>query len=147
LEQKGLTRLLDEIGAGGRRSVMYCKGGGRNAEPHIGVEVQICEGRSGIPPLGLFGKRENPMHKKTFILAGIALIGSGISSAISGPCTVEIDGLTKTLASKIGADGWRDGSGKCADRLFGAASPNRGHGSGDPGQGNFFGRRSSPNPG
>src|SRR3984893_4910214 len=83
LEQKGLTGLLDEIGGGGRSSVMYCKGGGRNAEPHIGVEVQICEGRSGIPPLGLFGKRENPMHTKNFILAGIALIGSGISSAIS----------------------------------------------------------------
>jgi hypothetical protein len=53
------------------------QGGGRNAEPHIGVEVQICEGRSGIPPLGLFRKRENPMHTKTFILAGIALMGSG----------------------------------------------------------------------
>jgi hypothetical protein len=45
------------------------------------------------------------MHTKTFILAGIALIGSGISSAISGPCTVEIDGLTKTLASKDAGSG------------------------------------------
>jgi hypothetical protein len=38
---KGLTRLLGAIRGGGRRSVTYCKGGGRNAEPHIGVEVQI----------------------------------------------------------------------------------------------------------
>jgi hypothetical protein len=56
--KEGLTRLLGAIRGGGRRSVMYCKEGGRNAEPHIGVEVQrvevqICEGRSGIPPLGL----------------------------------------------------------------------------------------------
>jgi hypothetical protein len=45
------------------------------------------------------------MHMRTFILAGIALIGSGISSAISGPCAVEIDGLTKTLASKDAGSG------------------------------------------
>ena len=45
------------------------------------------------------------MHTTTFILAGIVLIGSGISSAISGPCTVEIDGLTKTLASKDAGSG------------------------------------------
>src|SRR5436305_14241236 len=54
---------------------------------------------------GCSGKRENPMHTTTFILAGIVLIGSGISSAISGPCTVEIDGLTKTLASKDAGSG------------------------------------------
>ena len=73
------------------------------------------------------------MHVKTFILAG-ALVGSGLSSAISDPCTTEIEGLTKTLAAKDAGSGPTvDGSGKCADRLFGAASPNRGHGSGDPG--------------
>jgi len=54
---------------------------------------------------GCSGKRENPMHTTTFILGGIMLIGSGISSAISGPCAVEIDGLTKTLASKDAGSG------------------------------------------
>src|SRR2546423_3441849 len=45
------------------------------------------------------------MHTKTFILAGIALIGPGLSSAISGPCSMEIDGLTKTLAAKDAGSG------------------------------------------
>jgi hypothetical protein len=86
------------------------------------------------------------MHTKTFILAGIALIGSGdFRSLYRGDRRSHQDACLQRC--RFGADGWRDGSGKCADRLFGAASPNRGHGSGDPGQGNFSGRRSSPNPG
>jgi hypothetical protein len=45
------------------------------------------------------------MHTRTFIVAGIALVGSGLSPAISGPCTMEIDGLTKTLAAKDAGSG------------------------------------------
>jgi hypothetical protein len=44
------------------------------------------------------------MHVKTFILAG-ALVGSALSSAISDPCTTEIEGLTKTLAAKDAGSG------------------------------------------
>jgi hypothetical protein len=45
------------------------------------------------------------MHTRTFIVAGIALVGSGLSPAISGPCTMEIDGLTKALAAKDAGSG------------------------------------------
>ena len=37
------------------------------------------------------------MKTKTFILASVALSTLGVGSAMSGPCTTEIDGLTKTL--------------------------------------------------
>jgi len=43
--------------------------------------------------------------RATFLLAGIALIGPGLSSAMSGPCSTEIDGLTKTLAAKDAGSG------------------------------------------
>ena len=43
--------------------------------------------------------------RATFLLAGIALIGPGLSSAISGPCSTEIDGLTKTLSAKDAGSG------------------------------------------
>ena len=45
------------------------------------------------------------MKTKTFILASIALFALGVGSAMSGPCTVEIDGLAKTLASKDAGSG------------------------------------------
>jgi hypothetical protein len=45
------------------------------------------------------------MQIKTFIFAGIALLGSGLSPAISGPCTAEIDALTKMLAAKDAGSG------------------------------------------
>ena len=43
--------------------------------------------------------------RATFLLTGIALIGPGLSSAMSGPCSTEIDGLTKTLAAKDAGSG------------------------------------------
>jgi hypothetical protein len=45
------------------------------------------------------------MHLKTFILAGIVLVGSSLSSAISGPCSMEIEGLAKALAAKDAGSG------------------------------------------
>jgi hypothetical protein len=45
------------------------------------------------------------MKTKTFILATIALFALGVGSATSGPCTVEIDGLAKTLAAKDAGSG------------------------------------------
>src|SRR3954464_46148 len=45
------------------------------------------------------------MKSRTFILAGMALFASSVSSAIAGPCTTEIDGLTKTLAAKDAGSG------------------------------------------
>jgi hypothetical protein len=40
------------------------------------------------------------MKIRTFVLASVALFVSGVSSAMSGPCKTEIDGLTKTLAAQ-----------------------------------------------
>jgi hypothetical protein len=40
------------------------------------------------------------MHMKTFILAG-ALVGSGLSSAISGPCTRKSRASQKRLRPKM----------------------------------------------
>jgi hypothetical protein len=45
-------------------------------------------------------KRENAMKIQTFVLASAALLALGTSSAMSGPCTMEIENLTKTLAAK-----------------------------------------------
>jgi hypothetical protein len=45
------------------------------------------------------------MKTKTFILASVALSTLGVGSAMSGPCTTEIDGLTKTLAAKDAGSG------------------------------------------
>jgi len=39
------------------------------------------------------------------ILVSIALFSAGMSSATAGPCAVEIDGLTKALASKDAGSG------------------------------------------
>jgi hypothetical protein len=45
------------------------------------------------------------MKTKAFILASVALFAFGVSSAASGPCTTEIEGLTKTLAAKDAGSG------------------------------------------
>ena len=45
------------------------------------------------------------MKTKTFILANIALFALGIGSATSGPCTIEINALAKTLAAKDAGSG------------------------------------------
>jgi hypothetical protein len=45
-------------------------------------------------------KEENAMKTKTLVLAGAAIVAFGIGPAASGPCTTEIDNLTKTLAAK-----------------------------------------------
>jgi hypothetical protein len=45
------------------------------------------------------------MKTKAFILASVALFALGVSSADSGPCTTEIEGLTKTLAAKDAGSG------------------------------------------
>src|SRR5262245_4631136 len=45
------------------------------------------------------------MKTRTVVLAYIALFSLGAGPAISGPCTAEIDGLTKTLASKDAGSG------------------------------------------
>ena len=49
------------------------------------------------------------MKSRTFIL-GMALFVSGGSSAIPGPCTTEINGLTKTLAAKDAGSGPTSGA-------------------------------------
>jgi hypothetical protein len=51
------------------------------------------------------------MHIRTLIVTSIALFGAGIGSANSGPCAVEIDGLTKALASKDAGSGPTVGAG------------------------------------
>jgi hypothetical protein len=51
------------------------------------------------------------MKTKTFILASVALSTLGVGSAMSGPCTTEIDGLTKTLAAKDAGSGPTPGAG------------------------------------
>jgi hypothetical protein len=45
------------------------------------------------------------MKTKAFILASIALFGVSVSSATAGPCTSEIDNVTKTLAAKDAGSG------------------------------------------
>jgi hypothetical protein len=50
------------------------------------------------------------MKTKAFILANMALFALGIGSATAGPCTVEIDTLTKTLAAKDAGSGPTSGA-------------------------------------
>ena len=50
-------------------------------------------------------EKENAMKTRTFILASMALFALGVGSATSGPCTIEIDGLAKTLAAKDAGSG------------------------------------------
>jgi hypothetical protein len=50
------------------------------------------------------------MKTRTFILASTALFALGVASATAGPCTVEIDSLTKTLAAKDAGSGPTSGS-------------------------------------
>ena len=45
------------------------------------------------------------MKTKTFILGSMALFALGVGPATSGPCTIEIDGLAKTLAAKDAGSG------------------------------------------
>jgi hypothetical protein len=67
-----------------------------------------------------FNKKEAAMKTKPLILATMALLALGIAPADAGPCGMEIDNLTKTLAAKDA------GSGPTAGRSGGtqpAASP------------------------
>jgi len=50
------------------------------------------------------------MKTRTFILASMALFVSGVGSATSGPCTTEIEGVTKTLAAKDAGSGPTSGA-------------------------------------
>jgi hypothetical protein len=52
------------------------------------------------------------MNSRTLILASIAMFGLGMPSAISGPCSTEIEGLAKTLASKDAGSGPTTGAGQ-----------------------------------
>jgi len=45
------------------------------------------------------------MKTNTFVLASVALFAFGAGSAIAGPCTMEIDNLTKTIAAKDAGSG------------------------------------------
>src|SRR5262245_53592424 len=54
--------------------------------------------------------RESAMKIQTFVLASAALFALGTGSAISGPCTMEIEGLTKTLAAKDAGAGPTSGA-------------------------------------
>ena len=51
------------------------------------------------------------MKTQTFVLASVALFALGVSSATSGPCTMEIDGLAKTFAAKDAGSGPTSGAG------------------------------------
>jgi hypothetical protein len=51
------------------------------------------------------------MKTQTFVLASVALFALGVGSATSGPCTMEIDGLTKTIAAKDAGSGPTSGAG------------------------------------
>ena len=45
------------------------------------------------------------MTTRAFIVAGVALFALGVGPANSGPCTAEIDSLTRTLAAKDAGSG------------------------------------------
>jgi len=64
------------------------------------------------------------MKTKTFILASVALSTLGVGSAMSGPCTTEIDGLTKTLAAKDAGSGPTPGA---SGQTPSAANPSNQH--------------------
>jgi hypothetical protein len=63
------------------------------------------------------------MRTRTFILATTALFALGVTSATSGPCTVEIDSLAKTLTAKDAGSGPTSGAGGTQS----AASPSDQH--------------------
>jgi hypothetical protein len=50
------------------------------------------------------------MKTRTFILAGMATLALGIGPAAAGPCTTEIDNLTKMLAAKDAGSGPTSGA-------------------------------------
>jgi hypothetical protein len=57
----------------------------------------------GATPLFLTAcpkEKENAMKTKTFVVAGVALFALGVGPAMSGPCTMEIDALAKSLSAK-----------------------------------------------
>src|SRR5215216_6225838 len=45
------------------------------------------------------------MRTNAFILASVALFALGVSSAIAGPCTTEIDNLVKVITAKDAGSG------------------------------------------
>ena len=64
------------------------------------------------------------MKTKTFILASVAVFTLGVGSAMSGPCTTEIDGLTKTLTAKDAGSGPTPGA---SGQAPSAANPSNQH--------------------
>ena len=61
---------------------------------------------------------------KTFFLAGIAILAFGLGSATAGPCTTEIEALSKTLASRDAGSGPTPGaSGEASGGSHTAATP------------------------
>jgi hypothetical protein len=51
------------------------------------------------------------MNTRTFILAGTATLALGLGPATAGPCTTEIDNLSKVLAGKDPRSGVTSGAG------------------------------------
>jgi hypothetical protein len=51
------------------------------------------------------------MKIQTFVLASAALLALGAGSATAGPCTMEIDGLAKSMAAKDAGSGPTSGAG------------------------------------
>jgi hypothetical protein len=61
---------------------------------------------------------------KTFFLAGIAILAFGLGTATAGPCTTEIEALSKTLASRDAGSGPTSGaSGEASGGSHTAATP------------------------
>jgi hypothetical protein len=56
-------------------------------------------------------REDDPMNANTFIFASCAILALNISTAQAGPCSEQIDGLTKTLASKDAGTGPTSGAG------------------------------------
>jgi hypothetical protein len=50
------------------------------------------------------------MKTQTFVLASVALFALGVGSATAGPCTMEIDSLTKTITAKDAGSGPTSGA-------------------------------------
>jgi hypothetical protein len=61
-------------------------------------------------------KGRTPMKSQTFVLASVALFALGVGSATSGPCTMEIDSLTKTIAAKDAGSGPTSGAAGAAQQ-------------------------------
>ena len=79
----------------------------RNTEPVGRLQTRPTKWWNGIPAFRsrFYFRKEHTMKTKAFILANIALLALGVSSATSGPCSNEIDSLTKTLAAKDAGSG------------------------------------------